>query len=172
MQTSDKIVTSVGGIHVKFDVAKLNRILGTPNEGLELYNVRTKIDYPWFLIENVVQKICRRHDLSSEFCRSPLKSQSLPLQIRILYYVLHHVITPRFGHADEVSRLDVAILDCILEGRVLHVGYIILHHMLSTPCIAKKSLSYASIITRILKYFQVPITEQPFLNPRNQEIKQ
>ena len=148
MEVSDKIVTSVRGIHIEFDVALLNRILGTPNEGLELYSARTKIDYPWFLIENVVQKICRRHDLSSEFCRSPLKSQSLPLQIRILYYVLHHVITPRFFHADEVNSLDVAILDCILEGRVLNVSYIIFHHMLNTPYITKRSILYASIITR------------------------
>ncbi|KAH9716703.1 hypothetical protein KPL71_021554 [Citrus sinensis] len=85
---------------------------------------------------------------------------------RILHYVLHHVITPRFGHADEVSRLDVAILDCILEERVLNIGYIILHHMLSTPSLAKRSIPYASIITRILEYFRVPITEPISLNSR------
>ena len=37
--------------------------------------------------------------------------------------------------------------------------------MLSTPCIAKRSLAYASIITLILKYFRVLITEPTFLNP-------
>ena len=166
MEISNKIVTSVGVIHIEFNVALLNRILGTPNEGLKLYNIRTKIDYSWFSIENVVRKICRRRDLSSEFCRSPLKSQVLPLQIKIFYYVIHHVITPRFGHADEINRLDVTILDCILEGRMLNVGYIILHHMLSTPCIAKRFIPYANIITRILKYFSVPITEPIFFNSR------
>ena len=54
MEISDKIVTSVGGIHIEFDVAKLNRILGTLNKGLELYSARTKIDYHWFSIENDV----------------------------------------------------------------------------------------------------------------------
>ena len=44
--------------------------------------------------------------------------------------------------------------------------YIILHHMLSTPCLVKRSLPYTSIITRILKYFQVPITEPTFLNSK------
>ena len=56
------------------------------------------------------------------------------------------MITPRAGHADEVSRLDVAILDCILEERVLNIGYIILHHMLSTPNLAKRSLPYAALL--------------------------
>ena len=104
--------------------------------------------------------------MSSAFCRSSLKSQALPIQTRILHCVLHHVITPRSRHADEVNRLDVAILDCILEEMMLNIGYIIIHHMLSTPCLAKRSIPYASIITRILEYFPVPITEPIFLNSR------
>ena len=162
----NRIVINVGGVHIEFDVALLNCILGTPNEGLELYSARAKIDYPWFSLENTVRKNCRRCGLSSAFCRSPLKSQALPLQTRILHYVLHHVITPRSGHADEVNHLDVAILDCILEERVLNIGYIILHHMLSTPNLAKKSLPYASIITCILQYFRVPITKPTFLESK------
>ena len=67
VEISDKIVTSIGGVHVEFDVALLNRILRTLNEGLELYSSRAKIDYPWFSIENVVRKICRRHDLFLSF---------------------------------------------------------------------------------------------------------
>ncbi|KAH9704286.1 hypothetical protein KPL70_011393 [Citrus sinensis] len=165
-ELSNRIVTNVGRVHIEFDVALLNSILGTPNEGLEIYSARAKIKQPWFSLENAVRKICRRRDLSTAFCNSPLKSQALPLQTRILHYVLHHVITPRAGHADEVSRLDVAILDCILEERVLNIGYIILHHMLSTPNLAKRSLPYASIITRILEYFRVPITEPISLNSR------
>ncbi|KAH9791901.1 hypothetical protein KPL71_003915 [Citrus sinensis] len=165
-ELSNRIVTNVGRVHIEFDVALLNSILGTPSEGLEMHSARAKIKQPWFSLENVVRKICRRRDLSTAFCNSPLKSQALPLQTRILHYVLHHVITPRAGHADEVSCLDVAILDCILEERMLNIGYIILHHMLSTYSLAKRSLPYASIITRILEYFHVPITESISLNSR------
>ena len=56
VETSDKIFTSVGGVHIEFVVAMLNLILGNSNEGLDLYSARTKIDYPWFSIENVVRK--------------------------------------------------------------------------------------------------------------------
>ena len=166
MDVSNRIITNVGRVHIEFDVALLNSILGTPNEGLEIYSARAKIKQPCFFLENAVRKICRRRDLSTAFCNSHLKSQALPLQNRILHYVLHHMITPRAGHADEVSCLDVAILDCILERRVLNIGYIILNHMLSTPNLAKRSLPYASIINRILDYFHVPITEPISLNSR------
>ena len=106
---------------------------------LDHFKPRTIIT-PYFVNLNNMENL--------EICdNSPLKSQALPLQTQILHYVLHHVITPRAGHADEVSRLDVAILDCILEERVLNIGYIILHHMLRTPNLAKRSLPYASIIT-------------------------
>ena len=166
LEFSNRIFTSVGRIRIEFDVAILNHILRTRNEWLELYSGRNKIDYPWFTLKDAIWKICRRSVLSSTFCKSPLKSQALSLQLRIFHYVIHHVITTRYGHGDKVNHLDVAILDCIREGRVLNVGYIILYHMLGTPCIDKRSLYYGSIIIRILQYFRVPITEPIFLNPR------
>ena len=60
----------------------------------------------------------------------------------------------------------MALLDSILQGGVLNVGYIIIHHMLSTLCIAKQSLPHGSIITYILKHFRVPIIEPTFFNPK------
>ena len=71
---SNRIFTIVGRIRIEFDVAILNHILRTPNEGLELYSARSKIDYLWFTLEDAIRKICRRSDLSSTFCKSPLKS--------------------------------------------------------------------------------------------------
>lgn len=137
LQSTNRIVTSVGRIHIEFDVADLNQILRTANEGLELYIAKRKTYYSWYSVEDVVRKNCRRSDLSSKFCQSTLKSQVLPIQLMILHYVLQHVISPRLAHRDEVTRLDMALLDRILEGGVLNVGYTILHHMLSTSCIAK-----------------------------------
>lgn len=114
-----------------------SNILRTPSKGLELYTSRSKVHYPWYSNDDVVGKICRRSDLSSEFCKSTLKSQALPLQLRILHSVLQHVNSPQSGHGDEVIRLDLAIIDYILECSMLNVGYIILKHMLSTSNIAK-----------------------------------
>lgn len=48
-----------------------------------------------------------------------------------------------------------------LEGvrLTLHLRYIILRRMLSTPAVNNILLPYGSIITRILRYFRIPITE-------------
>ena len=87
-QTTNRVGTSIGGIPIEFDVVDLNKILRTPNEGLELYTARGRIDYPWYSVEDVVRKICRHSDLSFKFCNSTLKSQALPFQLRILHSVL------------------------------------------------------------------------------------
>lgn len=107
----------------------------------------------------VVRKICRCSDLSLKFCKSTLKSQALPLHMKILHNVLQHVISLKYRHGDAITYLDVYILDSILEGRVLNVGNIIVQHMLSTLCIGKRSLPFGSIITQILKHFLGHITE-------------
>ena len=76
------------------------------------------------------------------------------------------MVTPRQGHTDEVTRLDVGLLDSLIRRRHVSLAYTILCHMLSTPRVSNRSLPYGSIITRILKYFRVPITELVYLETR------
>ena len=70
--------------------------------------------------------------------------------------------TPKGGHAHHVTRLDVALLDCILRGRKVNFGYVILRHMLSIPAINNWSFAFGGFITRILTHFRVPIDEPTF----------
>lgn len=39
------------------------------------------------------------------------------------------------------------------------MGYTIIHHMLTIPTITNRSLLYGSIITKILRYFYIPLIE-------------
>lgn len=157
----NKIFTSVGGVEIAFDVEELNRILMIPNEGFQVFSCRKKIQKPWFNVVDAVRNICRRSDLSEFFCNASFKAQALPLQVRVLHSIIQHFISIRTGHFDEVTRLDVCLLDSILVGRKVDVGYILVQHMLDTPDNKSRSLPYGSIITRVLKYFKVPITEPP-----------
>lgn len=157
----NKIFTSVGGVEIAFDVEELNRILMIPNEGFQVFSSRKKIQKPWFNVVDAVRNICRRSDLSEFFCTASFKAQALPLQVRVLHSIIQHFISIRTGHFDEVTRLDVRLLDSILVDRKVDVGYILVQHMLDTPDNKSRSLPYGSIITRVLKYFKVPITEPP-----------
>lgn len=170
MQTSseevDRVTTNVAGIPIEFDAQKLNTILKTSNDGFCVYSSRHRIEETWFSVVDAVRNICRRSDLSEKFCHGSLKSQALPLQVRVLHNILQHIISHRKGHSDEVTRLDVVLLDSILVGRKLNVGYIILQHMRSTLGITTRSLPFGSIISRILTHFRVPIAEPAHDEPK------
>lgn len=80
-----------------------------------------------------------------------------------IYTILQHVIIPRKRHGNEVTRLDIALLDSILESKKLNVGYIIIQHMLDAQNIGNRSLLFS---TCILQYFWVPIAKPSFVKPK------
>ena len=75
-------------------------------------------------------------------------------------------MTPRKGHLDEVTRLDIALLDSLLTDRPINLGYIIVRHMLSTPAVNHRLLRYGSIITKILRRFEVPLLDTGHMETR------
>ena len=99
-------------------------------------------------------------------CNGTIKSQALCLGIWILYNALQHVISPKKRHADIVTQLDLALLDSILKGRGVNVGFVIFQLMLSTTKVWNITLLFDSIITRTLEHFQVPVVNPTFQKPR------
>ena len=152
----DRIVTYVGGIPIEFDVENLNNILGIPNARHRIYTSQKALSFDSFAHCEGVHNIFRRWDLTSDICALSFLSQLLPLQIRILHIILQHIITPRKGHSDEITRLDVGLLDSLFTGRPINLRYVILRRMLSTPSVNHCLLPYDSIISKILRHFQVP----------------
>ncbi|KAH9750874.1 hypothetical protein KPL71_014049 [Citrus sinensis] len=162
----DELYTSVGGIRIAFNEPDLCSILGIAYGGLDLYTARKELSFSEFRHVDGVRNIYRRRDLSDDICSLSFRSQLLPFQIRILHIILQHKVTPRQGHTDEVTRLDIGLLDSLIRRRHVSLSYTILCHMLSTPKVSNRSLPYGSIITRILNHFQVPIVEPVFLETR------
>ena len=155
----DRLVKYIGGIPIEFAIEDLNSILGTDHVGLELYTSRKEFQFNCFSDVYAIRNICRRQHLSNNICSLPFLSQLLLI---ILHSILQHIVTPRKWYNDEVTRLDVGLLDCLLRRRPVNLGYIILHHMLSTPAMKNKLLPYGSIITRILRYFRIFIIERVY----------
>lgn len=162
----DELYTSVGGIRIAFNEPDLCSILGIAHGGLDLYTVRKELSFSEFRHVDGVRNICHCWDLSDDICSLSFRSQLLPFQIRILHIILQHMVTPRQGHTDEVTRLDISLLDSLIRRRHVSLSYTILCHMLSTPKVSNRSIPYGSIITRILNHFQVPIVELVFLETR------
>ncbi|KAH9705964.1 hypothetical protein KPL70_012065 [Citrus sinensis] len=168
-EKENRVITTVGGVLIEFDDSDLNNILGSSNDGLEIFSPRKPPDIDDYAYIDAVKNICRRVDLSDEDCTIHFRNLCLCLQTRILLRFIQSIVLPRSGHFDEVSHMDVALIDCILRHRPVDLGYTIVRNMLSIPKLITRSLPYGHFITRILKFFDVPIKEpscRPLLSVR------
>ena len=120
-----EIYTYVGGIRIAFNESELCSILGISYGGLDIYTARKELDFSDFRHVDAVRNICRCQELSDDVCSLSFRSQLLPFQVRILHIILQHMVTPRQGHTDEVTRLDVGLLDSFIRRR--HVGLSLIH---------------------------------------------
>lgn len=129
----NRILTHVSGVRIDFDNVELSRILGIQYEDLNIYMTRKELDFNGFRHVDGVWNICRSRDFSDDVCALSFKAQLLHFQVRILYSIIQYMVTPIQGHSDEMTRLDVGLLDSLLLQRRVSLSYIILHHMLTTP---------------------------------------
>ncbi|KAH9704714.1 hypothetical protein KPL70_011578 [Citrus sinensis] len=158
-EKENRVITTIGGVLIEFDDSELNSILGTSVDGLEIFSPRKPPDIDDYVYIDAVKNICRRIDLSDKDCTIHFRTQCLCLQTQILLRIIQSIVLPRSGHLDEVSHMDVALIDYILRHRPVDLGYTIIRNMLSIPKLITRSLPYGHFITRILKYFDVPIQE-------------
>ncbi|KAH9685489.1 Integrase catalytic domain-containing protein [Citrus sinensis] len=163
-EKENRVITTVGGVLIEFDDSELNSILGSSDDGLEIFSPRKPPDIDDYVYIDAVKNICRRVDLSDEDCTIHFHNLCLCLQSHILFRFIQSIVLPRSGHLDEVSHMDVALIDCFLRHRPVDLGYTIVRNMLSIPKLITRSLLYGHFITRILKFFDVPIKE-PLCRP-------
>ncbi|KAH9677495.1 hypothetical protein KPL71_025392 [Citrus sinensis] len=158
-EKENRVITTVEGVLIEFDDSELNSILGSSDDGLEIFSPRKPPDIDDYVYIDAVKNICRRVDLSNEDCTIQFRNKCLCFQTRILLRFIQSIVLSRSGHLDEVSHMDVALIDCILRHRPVDLGYTIVRNMLSIPKMITRSLPYGHFITRILKFFDVPIKE-------------
>ena len=70
------------------------------------------------------------------------------------------ILLPRGGHRDEVSYLEAFIMDLILIGRRIHVGYLMMMHMISYIESMTRVLPYNRFFTRVFKDAKVNLSRE------------
>ena len=110
-EKKNRVITMVGGVLIDFDVLELNSILGSSDYGLEIFSPRKSSKLDSFVHVDAVRNICRHNDLSVENCTIHFRTQCLCLQSRILLRFIQSIVLPRSGHLDEVSHMDVSLID-------------------------------------------------------------
>ncbi|RVX23335.1 hypothetical protein CK203_000423 [Vitis vinifera] len=64
------------------------------------------------------------------------------------------------GHRDEVSYLEAFLVDSILMGRRIHVGYLMMMHMISCCESTTRILPYGHFLTRVFKDVGVDLSRE------------
>ncbi|KAL6349634.1 hypothetical protein AAG906_035795 [Vitis piasezkii] len=70
------------------------------------------------------------------------------------------ILLPRGGHRDEVSYLEAFIVDSILIGRRIHVGYLMMMHMISCCESKTRVLPYGRFLTKAFKDAGVDLSRE------------
>ena len=74
--------------------------------------------------------------------------------------MIYSIILPRGGHRDEVSYLKAFIVDSILTVRRIHVGYLMMMHMISYVESTTRVLPYDRFLTRVFKNVGVDLSRE------------
>ena len=70
------------------------------------------------------------------------------------------ILLPWEGHRDEISYLEAFIMDSILTGRWIHVGYLMMMHMISCIESTTQVLPYGHFLTRVFKDVNVYLSRK------------
>ena len=70
------------------------------------------------------------------------------------------ILLPRDRHRDEVSYLDAFLVDFILTGIQIHVGYLMMMHMISCCDSMTRVLPYDRFLTRVFKDVEVDLSKE------------
>ncbi|RVW13252.1 hypothetical protein CK203_111561 [Vitis vinifera] len=90
----------------------------------------------------------------------------LTVTSRVLHHMIYSILLPRGGHRDEVSYLEAFIMDSILTMRRIHVGYLMMMHMIS--CVESSTrrstrvLPFGRFLTRAFKDVGVNMSRETY----------
>ena len=76
-EKENQVITNVGGVLIEFDDTKLNSILRSSEDGLEIYSARKAPTIDNFVHVDAVRNICRRIDPSDEVCTIHFRAHCL-----------------------------------------------------------------------------------------------
>ena len=122
------VLSIVRGVEIRLSLESICRILNIPSVELRVYEAKAWPTMPGFELREVVQRLCGLADAQG---MGKPSAHSLIVPSRVLHHMIYFILLPQGRHRDEVSYLEAFIVDSILTGRQIHVGYLMMMHMIS-----------------------------------------
>ena len=122
------IISTVRGVKIRLSPKSIYHILDIPSVGLLVYESKVWPTVLGFEPREAIQRLCRFAD--AQGMGKPL-AHSLIVSNQVLHHMINSILLPRGRHRDEVSYLEAFIVDSILTRRRIHVGYLMMMHIIS-----------------------------------------
>ncbi|KAB1226559.1 hypothetical protein CJ030_MR1G001455 [Morella rubra] len=105
----------------------LGDILGIPHVGIRAYELKTwpvckGFDYGEALVYLLGNGV-------AEDAPRKIHANQLPIRSRLLHLICTHNLIPRGGHREEVTFMDVFVIERLLKEKKFNLPYIMLKHM-------------------------------------------
>ena len=120
------------------------RILSVIDDGDEVYDSNN-----WLIQSNFDAQVPLKHLCKPKSWHLKLKSKDLILQARLLLLFVQHNILIGGGHRSESFYMNLWLVDSILYGRKVNLGFLIVQHMANVLSSTRNVLPYGMFLTTI-----------------------
>ena len=150
-------MSTVRGVEIRLSPESICLILNIPLVGLLVYEAKAWPTVLGFEPRETVQRLC---GLAYAQGMGKPSAHSLTLPSRVLHHMICSILLPRGGHQDEVSYLETFIVDSILTRRRIHVGYLMMMHMISCVESTTRVLPYGRFLIGVFKDAEVDLSRE------------
>ncbi|RVW62828.1 Retrovirus-related Pol polyprotein from transposon RE1 [Vitis vinifera] len=144
-------------VTIELSPESICRILDVPPVGLRVYEAKAWPTIPGFEPREAIQRLC---GLADAHGMGKPSAHSLTVPSRVLHHMICSILLPRGGHRDEVSYYEAFLVDSLLIGRRIHVGYVMMRHMMSCCESTTRVLPYGHFLTRVFKDAGVDLSRE------------
>ena len=142
------ISSTVKKVEICSDSESIYRIFDVALVELKVYESKIWPTIPEFEPKGVIQRIC---GLPNAHGMGKLLTHSLTIINRVLPHMLCFTFLPQGRHWDKVSYYEVFLIDSILTMRQIHLGYLIMMHIIACCESMTRVFPYGRFLSRVFK---------------------
>ncbi|WKA01570.1 hypothetical protein VitviT2T_019845 [Vitis vinifera] len=151
------IIFPVRGVEIRLDPESICCIFDIAPIGLRVYESKIWPTVPGFEPKQSIQRIFGL--VNAQGMGKP-STHSLTMINRVLHHMTFSILLPQGGHRDEISYYEAFLVDSIMMGRWIHLGYLMMMHMISCCESTTRVLPYGHFLTRVFKDVDIDLSRE------------
>ena len=151
------IISTIRGIEIRLNLDSICRIFNIALVGLRVYESKMWPTVLGFEPRKVIKRICRLPDAHG---MGKSSVHNLTIISKVLLHMLCFIFLPWCGHRDEESYYEVFLIDSILIGRRIHLGYLMMMHMIACCESTTRVLLYGHFFSRVFKDVDIDLSRE------------